>query len=107
MPLALGGFVMNAIPFYISKSIADKKVTQVEFYTPVRMGLMIILYITWLILCLIILFWVFGWYAIIAIWILPLSGYLTIIWKEGLDYARGCKLVNPSIFRQIEQIIKP
>jgi 1-acyl-sn-glycerol-3-phosphate acyltransferase len=106
MPLALGGLLLNAIPFYISKSIADRKVTQVEFYTPVRMGLMIVLYITWFILCLFILLWLLGWYALIAIWILPLSGFVTILWKEGLDDARRSKLVNPSIFRQIEQILK-
>ncbi|MBK8505413.1 MAG: hypothetical protein IPL46_26370 [Saprospiraceae bacterium] len=106
MPFALIGFILNALPFYVPKSIADKKVTQVEFYTPVRMGLMIVLYIVWLILCLIILFWVFGWSAIVAVWILPVSGFLTILWKEGLDNIRRSRIVNPSIFRQIEQILK-
>ena len=106
MPLALSGIIFNAIPFYLAKSIADKKVTQVEFYTPVRMGLMIVLYIVWLILCVIILLWMVGWYAIVAIWILPLSGFLTILWKEALDNARKNQLVDPSILRQIEQLLK-
>lgn len=105
LPLALLGFILNAIPFYLAKYIADQKVRQIEFYTPVRMGLLLVFYLLWFVLAFVLLTIFLGWYALIAIWILPLSGYVTILWKEGYDRLNENGKVNPSIYLQIEKLL--
>jgi len=85
LPIALLGFILNAVPFYVPKYIAEKKVKQVEFYSPVRMGLMIGLYVMWFGLSFLLAVYFIGWYAFLAIWILPLSGFVTVLWKDGLN----------------------
>lgn len=107
LPIAVIGFVLNAIPFYLAKYIADMKIRQVEFYSPVRMGLMLVFYQVWLLIFFILLAVFFGWYALFAIWILPLSGFVTILWKEGFDKSRDSRTVNQSILRKIEDILAP
>lgn len=106
LPVAVSGWLLNAIPFFLAKEIANKKVRQVEFYTPVRMGLNLIFYLVWLTLSLIILLFIFGWIALIAIWILPLTGYITIMWKEGLGKVRKNFDVNPGMMHRIEAILQ-
>lgn len=83
-PFALVGFVTNGIPFYLAKKIADKKVRQIEFYTPVRMGLLLVFYLLWMLITFLWLVSSFGWATLLLIWILPLSGYITILWFEKL-----------------------
>ncbi len=97
-PAALLGFILNAVPFYIAKYISGKKVKQKEFYSPVRMGLLIILYLFWFLIWLLVLFSIFGWSAFAVIWLWPLSGFMTIIWWEGL------KEVKQVPFKKIRKI---
>lgn len=104
IPVAMIGFLLNAIPFYLSKRIADRKVRQVEFYTPVRMGLNLIFYLLWLLLGLILFFFLFGWLALVAIWILPLTGFMTILWKEGYQRAKNNYVVKSEVRDRIESL---
>ena len=104
-PMALLGLILNAVPFYLSKYISNKKVRQVEFYTPVRMGLNLILYLVWLTLNLIILSSIFGWLSLVGIWIFPLAGFVTILWKEGFDQVRKNKGIKKSNFEEIEAVL--
>ncbi|MCB0668477.1 MAG: 1-acyl-sn-glycerol-3-phosphate acyltransferase [Saprospiraceae bacterium] len=104
IPVAIIGFLLNAIPFYLSKRIADGKVRQVEFYTPVRMGLNLIFYLLWLLLGLILFFYLFGWMALVAIWILPLTGFMTILWKEGYHRAKNNYVVKSEVRDRIESL---
>jgi hypothetical protein len=69
------------------------------------MGLLLVFYQVWLLIFFILLAVFFGWYALLAIWILPLSGFVTILWKEAFDRSRDSRTVNQSIFRKIEDIL--
>lgn len=81
-PFALAGVVLNAIPFYSAKYLAGKKVKKVEFYTPVRLGLNMLLYLVWMIAMLLVGLFLIGKSMWLIIWLLPLSGSITIIWWE-------------------------
>ena len=83
IPLAIVGFVSNMIPFYGAKWIAASKVRVIEFYTPVRIGLTMVLAIVWYLLCLIILLIVVGLKSLIILPILPLTGYFTVLWSNA------------------------
>ena len=81
-PFALLGFVINAIPFFMAKSVAQKKVTTIEFLTPVRITLMIVFFGIYSLMGTLGAILIFGWYGL---WILPvlfISGYLTVIWFD-------------------------
>lgn len=79
-PFAIIGFVGNMIPFYAAKWIAESKVRVVEFYTPVRIGLTMVLAMIWYLLCFIILLMLAGFTSLILLPILPLTGYFTVLW---------------------------
>ncbi|NND04998.1 MAG: hypothetical protein HKN87_01345 [Saprospiraceae bacterium] len=82
-PIAFLGFFVNLLPFYCAKMMAEKKVRKVEFYTPVRLGLHMVIYIIWMLLMLIVLMYWVGWNALWIVFLLPLAGYVTLIWWEG------------------------
>ena len=105
-PFFIGGFILNAIPFYVAKRIALKKVTQDEFLTPVRLGLIMVLYIVWILLWSIMLILFFGWYGLIAIWLLPLTAYVVILWKEGYDKIKNRRILRPEFRVQLDEILK-
>ncbi len=86
-PLALMGWLLNVIPFHLTKYIANKKVTQIEFLIPVWLGLIIIIYPLYLLLLLILGFMTVGWLSMALIFLPPLLGYFCIIWKEDLEKA--------------------
>ncbi len=82
-PIAMIGFAVNAAPFYLAKYIAGNKVKKVEFYTPVRLGLLMILYLIWMGVALVVMSLCVGWKAWLLTLLLPISAYVTIIWWEG------------------------
>jgi hypothetical protein len=104
-PVFILGFTINAIPFYLAKRIAFKKVTQAEFLTPVRLGLMMVFFILWFIIWLVIFTFLFGWYALIAIFILPLSGYLALLWKKGFDSVTRRKILPQGYLTRINELL--
>lgn len=106
-PIAFIGFILNAIPFYLSKYIANKNVRQAEFYTPVRMGLNLVLYSLWLLINFILLMIFFGWYSLLAIWIYPLAGFITILWKEGFVSMQKNQIIDRDVFKRVEELLSP
>ena len=81
-PIAVLGFISNAIPFYVAKWISDRKVRQIEFYTPVRITLMIVTFSLYLLLLGMLLAGWFGWGAILVIVLIMFAGYGTVVWWE-------------------------
>lgn len=81
-PVALAGWLLNSIPFYLSKAVTKAKVKKIEFYTPVRLGLLLIFYSLYLLGILVITAAKIGWPSISVAGIIPLLGYCTIIWWE-------------------------
>ena len=82
VPLGFLGIVLNAIPFYVAKSVAAKRVKLIEFYTPVRIGLTMILEMLWLVLLLILGWILVGPAALVLVALVPLLGYLGILVYE-------------------------
>ncbi len=82
LPVALIGFLINSVPFYLAKGICEKKVKQIEFYTPVRITLMIVTFSVYGFLLFTIIAIYFGWHALWILPILMISGYTTILWYE-------------------------
>jgi 1-acyl-sn-glycerol-3-phosphate acyltransferase len=106
IPLFLTGFIFNAVPFYLAKYLAFKKVTHDEFLTPVRLGLIMVLYIVWLLVWLVIFSFLFGWYALIAIWLLPLTAYVVIVWKEGFDRVTKAKVPDKEFLLKLDELLQ-
>ncbi|NND35372.1 MAG: hypothetical protein HKN76_22485 [Saprospiraceae bacterium] len=105
LPIFIGGFILNAAPFYLAKSIAFKKVSKDEFLTPVRLGLIMVLYIVWMVIWFLILIPIFGWYSLIALCLLPLTAYVVILWKEGFDTITKEKRIKSEYLAQINEIL--
>lgn len=84
MPLLILGFVLNALPFYLAKWIATKRVKLVEFYTPVRIGLTIVFMLLYLLIFSVIaaLFW--GMAGFFFVLLIPILGYLAIVIREEI-----------------------
>ncbi|MDH3648423.1 MAG: 1-acyl-sn-glycerol-3-phosphate acyltransferase [Saprospiraceae bacterium] len=103
-PIALGGYILNAIPFYLAKYVATEKVEKVEFQTPVRLGLLLIFYLLYSLLVVVISWQFLDGYALLLITILPLTGYSTIVWWEWKRGLRIDKDAAKSALR-IEQLL--
>ena len=86
MPLMVLGFVLNALPFYLAKGIADKKIKMVEFYTPVRIGLAIVFTTVYLVILMVVAAYSFGWPGIFAVLLFPILGYLAIMIYEEIFF---------------------
>ncbi len=95
LPILVSGFVLNALPFYTAKWIAQKRVKQIEFYTPVRMGLMIILILAYYTLFTLLAVVAMGAIGVLALPLLAISGYGVILWHD-LWRAIRAKVVQPS-----------
>lgn len=101
-PFALLGFVINAIPFFLAKSVAQMKVTTIEFFTPVRITLMIVFYGIYSLLVTLCAILMFGWYGL---WILPIlfiSGYLTVIWFDLWSFRQPLE-ADPKMLALLDQ----
>ena len=82
-PLALLGYILNAVPFYLAKFIANSRVKLVEFVTAVRLGTwMLLQFIYLLILFLVFLFWMNLVIALFAVLLMVVLGFLTKAWFE-------------------------
>ncbi len=81
-PIALAGWLLNSIPFYLSKAVTKAKVKQIEFFSPVRLGLLLIFYCLYLFAILVLAATKIGWPSLFLAVIVPLLGYCTIIWWE-------------------------
>lgn len=81
-PIALAGWILNSIPFYLSKAVANAKVKKVEFHTPVRLGLLLVFYSLYLLAILVFAATKIGWLSLFLAFMIPLLGYCTIIWWE-------------------------
>jgi 1-acyl-sn-glycerol-3-phosphate acyltransferase len=80
-PVALMGWLLNFLPFYIAKWIANSKVGKIEFRYPVRMGIFLVLGLIYYIIVTVILT-ILYWPGILALIIIPALGYFSIIWLE-------------------------
>lgn len=95
-PLFLLGFAFNALPIWLAKSIADKRVRRPEFYAPVYWAISLGTYLIWWILWLVGLL-IFA-EPITLVWLLvmPLLGYFAILFFEFFqrqkEYFRASKL---------------
>lgn len=79
------GYAFNALPLWLAKFVADKKVKKIEFHSSVRYGAGFILYLIYFIILSIVLF-SFGWkwWMIFAI---PFLGWFSLIWRDAfLDW---------------------
>ncbi len=81
-PIALAGWLLNSIPFYLSKAVTKAKVKKIEFFSPVRLGLLLIFYCLYLLAILVLAAIKIGWPSLFLAVIVPLLGYCTIIWWE-------------------------
>ena len=81
-PVAIFGYLTHFIPFYLAKYITKTKVRQREFVSPVRMGLMMVLFGLYYLLLIIPLWLFFKWNLIVILLILPLTAYGTVFWWE-------------------------
>ncbi len=86
MPLTILGIVLNALPFFLAKGIANRRVGLVEFYSPVRIGLSMILEILWLLILLVPALYWFGPIALVGIFLIPMLGYLAAMVYEEIRY---------------------
>jgi len=80
-PVALVGWILNSLPFYTAKWIAESKVGKIEFRYPVRMGIFLVLGLIYYLLIALILVMIY-WPGIFALVIIPALGYFSIIWLE-------------------------
>lgn len=105
-PIALLGFLLNALPLVAGKKLAYKLMKRDEFRCSVKIGAATILYMIYWLIALIILLLVLPWkMAIIASLSLPLSGLYFIYFKGA--WARSIhrlkRLVSKQAIKQLEQ----
>lgn len=81
-PLFLLGFVCNALPIWLAKSIADKRVRRPEFYAPVYWAISLGTYLIWWILWLVGLLFFAAPIALLWLLLMPLLGYFSILFFE-------------------------
>ena len=105
-PIALLGFLLNALPLVAGKKLAYKLMKRDEFRCSVKIGAATILYMIYWLIALIILLLVLPWkMAIIASLSLPLCGLYFIYFKGA--WARSIhrlkRLVSKQAIKQLEQ----
>ncbi len=82
IPAFMIGYITHAVPFHLATSIARAKVRQLEFYTPVRLGLLLLLTMIWYLLLITISCTLWGARTWLVVLMVPLTGTLALIWLD-------------------------
>lgn len=75
-PFFILGFMAWGIPYIISKAIADKKVTRIDFHDSLTVNATTFLFGVMVFLLSILGYFIFGWYTILCYFILPPSSII-------------------------------
>ena len=103
-PFALVGIVLNGLPAYISNQVAKAKVSLMEFFDPVRIGVALLIYLILFALIIILaLFNKYFWLLFIAI---PIFGYFSLWYWEIYNRWSDAKLRKKSSQKDIEALRK-
>lgn len=82
-PLYLAGLLLNYLPFWFGKYMADTQVTRVDFYTSVRVAVSAIGYILWLFIWLIAALISGSSWIVLGIVLSPVLGWFALQWRDG------------------------
>ena len=106
-PLWLAGLVLNGLPIWTARRIADSKVSREDFYSWIFVSCCCLLYTLWAIV-LTGSAWVFGWqYAVVLLLLMPLSGlfsYYYFDWKLEFEQDRKLRRLSEQEIKTLSQM---
>lgn len=107
LPVFIAGFFANLVPFIIPKTVCDRLIKDLRFYSSVFIGGFTILYLIYFIILLILGGVLAGWKGIIVALMVPLSGYFVLyyqeIFRERMRTLRFSlkKMFDPSLIKEL------
>ncbi len=81
LPFALG-YLLNYFILYLAHALAMRKVKRKEFQASVAIGVAMGLYVVYLAVLLLLAGFLGGWKAFLAVWLVPLLGFLALFYWE-------------------------
>ncbi len=81
-PLAIAGYLLNLLPFYLARWISQSKMKDIEFVAPVRLASWLVLFIIYMVILLLTMLFLLGSKAFILILAIPILGLVSIWWWE-------------------------
>ncbi len=107
---ALAGAITNFIPFTVAKKIATTKVKKIEFFSSVRLGAYLGLYIVQYLFLLILSFLVGDLWMWLAVLATPFLGYFSVVYFDKLGLWREAWKVSgadrEALMREREAVMK-
>ncbi len=82
LPFFLAGYLSNLIPFIIPKSLCDKLIKDLRFYSSVYISSGTVLYLIYFPIVLILATVFFGWIGLLAGLLVPVLGYMVLFYQE-------------------------
>lgn len=107
LPFFLVGYLLNFLPVFIARQIVVHKVTRDDFFSWIFVTSSLVLYLLWLLLVVVITAFIDLRYAILALFMIPLTGVFTLIymryWFAATQYGRlqRAKKGSPEAFDEM------
>jgi hypothetical protein len=106
-PIFLAGFIANLIPFIIPKTICDRLIKDLRFYSSVFIGSFTVLYLIYFSVLIILAVIFAGWTGFLLALLVPLSGYFVLYYQEIFwERIRTLRfnlirIFNPALIREL------
>ena len=82
LPVFLAGYISNLIPFLVPKSLCDRIIKDLRFYSSLYITSGTVLYLIYFPVVLILAAVFFGWIGLLAALLVPVLGYLALYYQE-------------------------
>lgn len=87
------GWITNFIPFYTGKKIATEKASTIEFFSSVRLGTYMGVYIIQYLIFLILAFILNSWWCWMLVIVTPVTGYFAVLYGDKYSRWKAARAV--------------